>query len=201
MDDIDPLNTAAIVAAATATMLTAGYQRVPEASISAVRSADFRVFEDPYGVVAIVVYDSWVDLKSNWPDAQGSLVDLISKFMHRSEAKAWEGYVVLLTPGVVPSSERLEVSLIARNTSRVRKLIATGEELLTINDVETVLLPVLPVNGAVATTTVSASVLEALPHMLETEGIPAEAVRTLISAFAKQESLLEALHRSRDSCD
>ena len=67
-------------------------------------------------------------MSAGWLQAQAALVDLISAFFHRSDAKAWEGYLVLLTPSVLPHDAALEVTEIRRNTTHVRKLVATGDE-------------------------------------------------------------------------
>ena len=103
-----------------------------------------RVFEDPYGIVAVHVFDSWRQLTEQWPVAQGRLVELISEHLTRPEPKAWEGYLVLLTPGLLPPTQRTRLNDLRYDTHRVRKLVATGDDLATLEDVQGTLLPLSP---------------------------------------------------------
>src|ERR687892_417150 len=93
------LTTPQLLAAASELLESGGYNSVQQADGWTPHS---RVFEDPYGVVAVVAYETWTDLAETWPDDQGRLVDLISAHLRRPEPKSWEGYLVLLTPGVSP---------------------------------------------------------------------------------------------------
>ncbi|HXR54245.1 MAG TPA: hypothetical protein VN793_04275, partial [Acidimicrobiales bacterium] len=78
-------------------VLTAGGYRLIESPASWPSSA--RIFEDPYGIVALYVFDTWAQLYTEWKDAQGLLVDLISAYIDRPDPKTWEGYLTLLTAG------------------------------------------------------------------------------------------------------
>src|ERR1700677_3132015 len=62
-----------------------------------------RLFEDEYGVVGIVVFDTCAELLRTWPDMQASLVEVISRHVGKEEAKSWDGYLVLLSHGIAPS--------------------------------------------------------------------------------------------------
>jgi hypothetical protein len=150
------------------------------------------VFEDPYSIVAIVVYDAWQDLLSTWQDTQGAFVELISRHLSSSEAKAWEGYLVLLTPAAPPPERRQAVAEIRRDTSRVRKLLATGEDIRAVADLEHTLLPLLPLQAAVQGEQ-QPSVLDLLPPLLELKGVPVADSHVLIRAFRDQQPLLEKL--------
>jgi hypothetical protein len=159
-------------------------------------TSNARLFEDPYGIVAVVVYETWGDLAGAWPDAQGRLVELISSHLRRPEPKSWEGYLVLLTPAVCPSTARSEAAAIRYDTNRVRKLVATGDELPTLDDVEQALLPLLPLQVESQLGT-SSALLDRLPDLLAGRGIDAEAARTVVRAFTENESILERLHQLR----
>ena len=187
--------TTELLAAATDLLLGAGYQRVEDRTWGSLLGSNSRLFEDPYGILAIVAYDTWADLSSHWVDAQGLLVELISKYVPQAEAKAWDGYLVLLTPSILRGDARQEVMEIRYDTNRVRKLVATGEELKALVDLQTVLLPVLPLGAAEVPTQVSA--LDVLPRVLARKGISQEAVDVLVRAFSNQESLMERLHEYR----
>lgn len=182
-----------VLAAVSDYLLAGGYQRIDDASRGEWPTANARLFEDAYGIVAVVVYDTWRDLSSGWPDAQAALVELISKHVSRSEAKAWDGYLVLLTTGVLSADARIEASQIRYDTARVRKLLAAGDELKSLGDVERTLLPLLPL-GVEAQLEQQESVLEILPRLLSRQGLPEDAVRSVIEAFSEQLPLVERLH-------
>jgi hypothetical protein len=144
-------------------------------------------------VVAIVVYETWADLSSRWLEAQATLVEVISTHFTRGEAKAWEGYLVLLTPSVIPSDSRLDAIAIQRNTTHVRKLLATGDELRALGDIARTLLPLLPLEGD-QTLVEPRSALELLPDLLTRRGVPREIVDVAIEAFLDQQPVIERIH-------
>lgn len=186
------LTSSSLLAAATEILLQGGY-RVREGSSVESRLSTERLFEDPYGVVSIVVHDTWQSLASTWRDGQARLVELISARVGPADAKAWEGYLVLLTPGIAATSEERTVARRIRyDTSRVRKLVATGEEIRTTGDVERALASLLPLPNSEIRRD-SRGVLETLPALLEESGIPAEITGRLVSAYERQTSLLAAL--------
>ena len=180
-----------IIAAASQVLSDAGYRQVHDTSKDW-DTATSRLFEDEYNVVAVVVFDTCGELLRGWTDLQGSLVDLISKHVGQTEAKSWDGYLVLLTPGVAPS-EDAEIEAVRYNTHRLRKLVATGEELNTVADVERVLRPLLPLSQERAAMD-NASALDVLPRLLANQGIAQDTTRVLVDAFRSQSSLLERLH-------
>ncbi len=184
------LTTTQLTVAATEVLIENGYQRVgpprdwPRAS---------RLFEDEYGIVALHVYDTWQDLRDEWNIAQGQLVDLMSSRLGRPEPKSWEGYLVLLTVGNAPEAERRDVVDLRYNTNRLRKLVATGQELETVNDVQTALLPLLPLNIEPPSTS-GAGLLARLPELLEEEGIDPVVTEAAVTSFLRNESIMEHLH-------
>ncbi len=182
-----------LIASASAILEAGGYIRIDAAKpVSAI--SDARLYEDPYSVVALIVCETWPELESRWTDAQGALVELMSAHMTSEDAKAWEGYLVLLTPGSTSGSDDSQtVASIRYDTSRVRKLVATGDELKQISDVERTLLPLLPLEAAQAPSD-SGSVLDLLPNLLAARGeIDEGAVSAIIDAFIGQKPLVEAL--------
>lgn len=182
-----------ILAAATEHLAQGGYHEYLDQSW--LESGEHsRVFEDPYGVVGVHVYDTWQALEERWHLAQGGLVELISSHFARAESKAWEGYLVLLTPGLADDSQR--VSEIRYNTSRVRKLVATGEDLATLKGLRDVLLPLLPLQVE-AGREQDAGLLSRLPVLLERHGVDAAVTSVVSEAFRRNESILDALHKFR----
>lgn len=185
-----------LLAAASSILAERGYQRIDSALVGDWPTHNSRIFEDDCGIVAVVVYETWEDLSSSWVDAQASLVELISKYMTSYDAKAWEGYLVLLTPSLLGKDARLEATRIRYDTSRVRKLLATADELKTLKDVERLLLPLLPLQVELVAG-LGESVLDMLPSLLSTKGLPEAAVRTVVDAFLEQQPLVERLDEYR----
>lgn len=185
--------TTTLVATATEVLLGAGYRRVDRSRIGEWPAPEGRVFEDPYSVAAVVGYETWTDLAATWLDAQAALADLLSRHFHREDAKAWDGYLVLMTPSVLPRESRLDALALRSNTTHTRKLLITGEDVQTLDDVERGLLPLLPLHGDVVAQQ-PVSVLELLPDLLERRGVRRDAVEAVIRAFAEQQPPAERLN-------
>lgn len=179
-----------LIAAADECLIGHGYARL---RIDEEGPAVGRFYEDPYGIVLISVFETWGELAGRWAECQASLVELISAHMSKSEAKAWDGYLVLLTPSKGPGG-REGVEAIRYDTSRVRKVVADGEELQTIGAVEDVLLPLLPLQLSDGLGE-APSVLEILPELLVERGVEPRVATMLVGAFSAGEPLLEALHQ------
>ena len=196
MGDYDSLSTTSILAAASEIFHAGGYLSVDQRRVEKWPITNARIFEDPCSIVAVVVYETWRHLSSGWTQAQGMLVELISEHVSSAEAKAWDGYLVLLTPDIPSIHEQIEATRIRQDTSRVRKLVAAGGELRGLADVERALLPFVPLR-ADPQFAVQESVLDMLPELLARKGLPEDAVRALIDAFSEQRPLIEALHAGR----
>lgn len=154
-----------------------------------------RAYEDLFGVVAVFVFVSSEGLVRDWASAQSDLVDLITTHIGRDDAKAWDGYLVLLTGAPEDPGNRPEINEIRRDTGRVRKIVATGGELDSLQSIERVLLPLLPL-GPELPPDLPQTALEVLPELLEHRGIPPAASRGLLDAFDRQSSLMRALQES-----
>ena len=185
-----------LLAAITEFLASSGFRAVSLGSSLNWGSSHVRLFEDPYSLAAVVVYDTSLELFSRWPDAQAALVDVVSERLARTEAKAWDIYLVLLTPAFVGDVATRDVNTIRFDTSRVRKLVATGDELQTLEDVKRTVLPLLPVSPVVLAP--PRDVLDQLVDALAARGIDREDVRRIANAFAKNEPLIAALKRGSD---
>lgn len=179
-------------AAAAEVLLRGGYSEVGSSS----ETTGLRLFEDAFGVVAVAVFDTWQQLSSNWHLSQGQLVELMAASLAQREPKAWEGYLVLMTPGLLPPGDEPVVSDMRNDTNRVRKIVATGEELSGLQQVHAALLPLLPL----ALDDVNESgvgVLAMLTGMLTENGISPETSQAVVRAFTENESIIESLHARR----
>ncbi len=183
-----------IFAAASSLLEAGGYRRIDRPLGQTGSLSGARLFEDAYSIVAVLVYEVWSALSAGWPEAQGALVELISGAVTSAEPKAWEGYLALFTPGELGPDARAEATEIRYNTARVRKLVAAGEELRILADVERALLPLLPL-AAGSELGEPLPMLDLLPRLLARHGIPENAVRALAAAFQEQRPLLDSLHQ------
>lgn len=187
-----PFTVTSLVAAAAEVLESAGFKAVSPSITSAWRATATRVYEDAYSVVCVAVYETWTDLSARWVEDQATLVNLISEYFVRSEPKAWDGYLVLLTPSVVRQIDRLNANSIERNTLHLRKLFADGEELQSISDVRRTLLPLLPLEEYDAL--VPRNVLDTLPRLLGSHGVDEEAAQVAIRAFREQRPIISEIH-------
>ncbi len=185
------LTSTELMVAASQVLVAGGYQRVTR-SFPDWDTPTSRLFEDEYNVVGIAVFDTCAELLRVWSDLQGALANVISSHIGRGESKSWDGYLVLLTPAAVPSEEA-GLDAVRYDTTRLRKIVATGSDLHTATDIERVLRPLLPL-AAERVLPSGGSTLELLPDLLAEHGIPRKTTEVLLDAFRQQAPLLERLH-------
>lgn len=191
--DGSPLTTSDMLTLAAAQLIASGYRVVRDVA-GTVNSADRGILaEDAASVVSVVVFETWSQLEAEWHEAQADLVDLLSKRLRRSAPKAWDGYLVLLCAG--PPTDKHVLSQIERDTTRVRKIVATGETLRTIRDMEGVLDILAPLELPEDLEALE-DVLDALPELIG-GGVDPAVVRTVVEAFREMEAPLERLHALR----
>jgi hypothetical protein len=184
-----------LTAAVSKSLEEGGYTRIEASQLGAIEAARGRFYEDAFGVVSVVVYETWAELADTWTEDQARLVELMSAHMTRSDAKSWDGYLVLLCPGSAPIEEAAIVERIRYDITRVRKLIAVGEELASLSDVDRMILPLLPLEPE-GEFEPEASTLDLLPDLLTERGISRVDIEALIDAFREQQPLLDALHNT-----
>ncbi len=182
----------AIEAEATQVLADAGFQAVKPGQTGGWEATSARVYEDANSIVCVAIYDTWQQLSDGWTSDQAALVDLISKYFNRHDPKAWDGYLALFTPSVVPYQERRIAVDIQRNTVHVRKLFADGSELTSPSGVRRTLLPVLPLDEHEALE--GRNVLESLPQLLAQYGVSEAATQVAIEAFQDQRPIAETMH-------
>lgn len=187
-----PFSSVALMAAATDTLAECGYDVSGSDPFEEV-DVDSRIFEDEYSVVLVSVLASWDELQQHWRRLQARFIELLSEHIPRTAAKAWEGYLVLLTPGLAGREARPQIESIRYDTERLRKIVATGEELETSADVGRVLAPLVPINVEPFLEACDSS--EELERVLVESGVTEPLARELVEAFDAQDSLLECLYR------
>lgn len=192
MTSQSPLTVTELIAAATSVLEAGGYsvrEGFPDWG-----GKSTRLFEDEYNIVGVGVFATCNDLQQSWGRLQGTLVDTISARVGQNEGKAWDGYLVLLTPGFAPS-EDADLDSIRQDTKRLRKLVATGLDLQSSGDVDRTLRPLLPLRFDQITAN-NASVLDRLPDLLDSQGIDCRSTEALVDAFREQKPLMESLRAS-----
>ena len=181
-----------LVAAAAEILQSAGFRSIPKSQLDSWAARAVRIYEDPYSIVCVAVYETWTELSARWTEDQSSLADLISRHFDRSDAKAWEGYLVLFTPSHVPAIDKHLALRIQRNTLRVRKLFGDGEELSTIAAIRRTLLPLLTIEEYDALE--PRNTLDTLQPLLASYGIDQESIQVAIEAFRDDRPVIEELH-------
>lgn len=185
------LTSSDILAATTDGLRKSGYIRITELDQSFWDSSQTRLFEDEFGIVAVIVYETWESLETEWFDAQAALVELMTESIRSSDPKAWEGYLLLLSTGYAPSEDAIDQ--IRYDMSRVRKLVADGERLRTISDIDRILQPLIPIGDKDDSTEVE-SAIDMLPRLLAEQGIPEADTRVVIQGYRDNKPLLRELH-------
>jgi hypothetical protein len=154
--------------------------------------------EDKYSVVAVVVFETWTELDASWAEAESSLIGAISERLSRAQPKTWDAYLILLTPGPTDQESDERALQISYDTSRTRKLVATGRTLLGPSDIESVLLPVLPLMVDDSTETAS-TLLDELPQYLLDHGVRPEVANRVVGAFRERRPLVGAIAEGLES--
>ena len=154
-----------------------------------------RVFEGPLSIVGVAVFETWPQLETGWPAAQGRLVEIMSLNLVRAEPKAWEGYLVLLTSDDL-LVDQLSLDRIRRDTSRLRKIVATGSDLGSLAAVDEVLLPILPIEFH-SIHLETEGIINRLPMLLANHGIDEQLAVEVIEAYADHRSMVEAVWQWR----
>lgn len=191
-----PMTPTDLIAASSSVLEASGYQPIRK-GFPEWNTTSTRLFEDKYNVVGIAVFTTSAELLSSWADLQGALVDVISRHVGQTESKAWDGYLVLLTTGIAPSSDA-EIEGLRYDTTRLRKLVATGEDLSAAGDVERLLRLLLPLRTA-QVSIAQGTALDLLPGLLAEQGINAKTTEVLVKSFIEQEPLMDALHGQQRS--
>ena len=93
---------------------------------------------------------------------------------------------------MLSDQERQEANAIRYDVRRLRKLVASSEEVQNLADVERLILPLLPITTAQLE--VESSALDMVADILARRDIRIEDSRAVISAFLEQRSLMEELH-------
>lgn len=185
-----------LIAASTSVLEAGGYQPIRE-GFPEWNTTSTRLFEDKYNVVGIAVFTTAAELISSWADLQGALVEVISRYVGQTEKKAWDGYLVLLTTAIAPASDA-DIEDIRSDTTRLRKLVATGEDLSAPGDVERLLRSLLPLH-APQDLIGQSTALDLLPELLAEQGINESTTKVLVKSFIEQKPLMDALHRTLEA--
>ena len=84
------LNPTTLLASSAEFLTEAGYRLVASEGARGWQTAHSKLFEDPYSLVGVVVYDTWSELAEGWPDAQARLVNTMATRLSKTEPKTWD---------------------------------------------------------------------------------------------------------------
>ncbi|MHC2797451.1 hypothetical protein ACVINZ_006463 [Mesorhizobium jarvisii] len=186
------LSASSMIALASETLSLNGYRVVRDMTDMKKLGDRALLAEDAYSVVSVVAFETWQQLENDWAEAQADLVDLLARRLSRSAPKAWDGYLVLLCAG--EPSDRLDTDRIERDTSRVRKIVATGGKLRTSADINRVLDLLLPLELPDNLSALE-DVLDALPELMK-NSVDRAKLKIVVDAFRDGDPPLERLHES-----
>src|SRR5437773_585457 len=181
----DVLSETQLLAAAGELLSNGGYREVSSERLELFRPDKARVYEDLYAVVCLVVFPTWTELSSKWEDIQADFVELLSKYLVRADAKAWDAYLVLLTPAMALEQWH-EAEEIRQDTTRVRKLVGTGEDMRSLGDVGTLVSSLLPISSVQGVTDKTQTVWSLVYQTLEKKGVRQDTVQSLVRAYEEQ---------------
>jgi hypothetical protein len=108
-------------------------------------------FEDDAVVGFGCVFNECSALLNGWKGIETSFLTRHSQSLRRAGEKAWNVYVVLLSPQVVESTVERQIRWIEEDLDRTRKITACG--VTTREDLVTALLPLLPIQSQPALAT------------------------------------------------
>jgi len=190
------MTTTSLVATASDFLEKNGYSLVP-AEYPDWRTTTSRLYEDIYSVVGVVVFQTCSDLMRSWPELQGSMVDIIAHSIGKAEGKAWDGYLVLLTPAPTLTTEQ-SLDSIRKDTRHLRKLVASGDDIRSASDLERLLSTLLPLRSE-APALGPETILQNLNTLLERQGISNSVTTQIVDAFVTGKPLLKTLHELRET--
>lgn len=141
---MNSMSESTLLAAASNVLVANGFQEVDVSKSEEIDPTRTRLFEDPYSLVLVAAFQSAVELIEDWPRVQSALAALITRTIDRNDAKAWDGYLVLLLARPPVRGDLGALSRIAYDTRRVRKIVVTPDLIGADLDLTDALLPVLP---------------------------------------------------------
>lgn len=194
MESSTVLTTTGLLAAAQNALVEAGYKLVDTGDGQPSFYDRARLLQNEYSVVMVATFETWENLVESWPDYQNSTVESMSKFLRPREPKSADGYLVLLTPSAVPIGEMACANRIRSDTSRLRKLLGTADDLRTISDVPKIIASLLPLSIRPSDGSGDSS-LDSLPRILEQHDIDPTATRVVVDAFKANAPIMPRLHQ------
>ena len=152
------------------------------------------VAEDEYGVVAVSIFESTTELIERWTEAQGETVELFGNAISHTDAKWWEGYLILISLGqTIGADEKACLDEIRRDTSRIRKFVFTGSDLTSINSISRLVSPLLPMSPDFGASTPSTESVDEFYKEVAGQRIEQQALEVVLETYRKGDSILQSL--------
>lgn len=180
-----------LIALASEKFAEAGYSVKREHGSSIFPTEESLLAEDDFGIVAMVVFETWSELVDMWPMAQSTLVKLVSNKVARTSPKFYDAYLMLVCRSVVSTQDM--IAKIERDTNRVRKYVIHDSSLKSSKDFVSAMDPLMPLNLTDEIVSVT-DALDLLPDLLESSARP-DLVKTAVEAYRDLSSPVEAIHQ------
>lgn len=192
MDVEKTLSASMLLTLATEKLEASGYSVKREFGESIFPTESSLLAEDEFGIVSFVIFETWSQLSSKWPEAQATLVQLVARKIARTSPKFFDAYLVLICRSSAGSEDA--IARIERDTNRVRKYIIRDHSLSSTKDFVVALDPLMPLD--IESNLHSADdALDLLPGFLEDSTRP-NLVKAAIGAYRDLRSPVEAIHKS-----
>lgn len=157
------------------------------------------VYEDSLCFVAVSLFSDVDALIRDWQSAQEELTSLLQRYPAHIGAKAWDGYLVLVTPDRLSSLTVAEITAIRSNTKRLRKLVLCDEDTIDsdrksdlIARIARGLSPVLPLT--LPTKRHYVNPLGSLADRLKVAGLTSGQIASVVDAYNSGMPIMSALH-------
>lgn len=158
------------------------------------------VYEDVYSFIGVAWFSSVQEMAARWASVQEELWRVAALAPGRLGVKAWDGYLVLITPEAIPTSLASEISSIRSDTRRLRKIVLTGDDIdegspvSVAASVRRALTPILPI--MIGPTATILDPVATLPARLAPTGIGLPILEEVVAAYRRGEPMVQALHRA-----
>lgn len=155
-------------------------------------------YEDNYSFIGVAYFISMSNLIDHWLDAQEELERLTSRAIVHLGAKAWDGYLVLLTEQPISRLTMASVTAIRSNTRQLRKLVIARDDLAADKGVSlesTVgrsLTPLLPLTVPRVASFVDP--VSTLPDRLKVVGLSRDDIEAVVIAHSLGLPMIATLH-------
>jgi hypothetical protein len=85
-----------------------------------------RIYESKYSIVSVWEFKSAQELVENWATAQDLTSEVMASRLDANEAKSWDGYLILCSPGTSDDEAVRAMDGIREDTRHLRKILVVA---------------------------------------------------------------------------